>query len=105
MESLFDDVGACVRSAVEALAAGSLAKLGQLMDRNQQLLQSIGVSTPALERRVDSARRSGALGAKLSGAGMGGIVIALADPGGAPAIAHAMAAHGAAWVRTATVRP
>jgi mevalonate kinase len=105
MEKLFDDVGECVGRAVEALRVGGLADLGRLMNRNQDLLQAIGVSTPALERLVAAAREGGALGAKLSGAGMGGIVIALADRGGAPAIGQAMASAGAAWVRMATVHP
>lgn len=105
MEELFDDVGECVGLAVRALHEGSLADLGRLMYRNQELLEAIGVSTPALVRLVAAARDAGALGAKLSGAGMGGNVIALAEGGGQSAIAQAMASAGAAWVRTATVRP
>jgi mevalonate kinase len=105
MEKLFDEVGECVGLAVEALRVGSLADLGRLMNRNQELLQAIGVSTPLLGRLVAAARDAGALGAKLSGAGMGGSMIALAPPGGSPAIVQSVRAGGAAWVRTATVHP
>jgi len=105
MERLFDEVGECVGLAVEALRVGSLGDLGRLMNRNQELLEAIGVSTPLLGRLVAAARDAGALGAKLSGAGMGGSVIALATPGGSPAMAQSMRAGGAAWVRTTTVHP
>lgn len=105
MERLFDEVGECVGLAVKALRAGSLADLGRLMNRNQELLQAIGVSTPLLAKLVAAACNAGAPGAKLTGAGMGGSVIALAAPGGSAAIAQSMRAGGAAWVRTATIHP
>jgi mevalonate kinase len=50
------------------------------MDVNHKLLQQMTVSSPELDRLVDAARRAGALGAKLSGGGRGGNMIALADP-------------------------
>ena len=53
--------------------------LGPLLDENHTLLQQIGVSTPRLDALVELARGAGALGAKLSGAGGGGVVIALVD--------------------------
>ncbi len=64
--------------------------LGALLDENHALLQAIGASTPALDDLVELARRAGALGAKLAGAGGGGVVLALcADP--APVLAAARA--------------
>jgi mevalonate kinase len=47
------------------------------MDENHALLQDIGVSCTELDRLVLAARQGGALGAKLSGAGWGGNMIAL----------------------------
>ena len=47
------------------------------MNENHRLLQLIGVSSPELEGLVEAARQAGALGAKLSGAGRGGNIIAL----------------------------
>jgi mevalonate kinase len=73
------------------------------MDANQALLAQIGVSSPELERLVGAARAAGALGAKLSGAGWGGVMIALAPPGGQEAIANALREAGAARVRVASV--
>ena len=76
-EPLFDRAG---RIAVEARAAierGEAEKLGPLLDENHALLQAMGVSSPELDRLVVAAREGGALGAKLSGAGWGGNMIAL----------------------------
>ncbi len=55
------------------------ASLGALLDENHALLRSIGVSTPALDELVALARRAGACGAKLAGAGGGGVVLAVCD--------------------------
>ncbi len=102
-EDLFDAVGALVTRARDALASGDLAALGILLDENQRLLAQIGVSSPDLEQLIGAARAAGALGAKLSGAGWGGVMIALAPPGGQDLIADALRAAGAARVRVATV--
>lgn len=77
-DATIEAIGALVRHAVELLAAGDAVELGRLMDRNHALLQTLGVSTPALDRLVDAARQAGALGSKLSGSGGGGVVVALA---------------------------
>lgn len=78
-ESLFDDVAAVVERGAAAAAAGDLPALGRAFDDNQSLLATLGVSSPATEALVDAARRAGAHGAKLTGGGAGGAVIALAD--------------------------
>jgi mevalonate kinase len=59
------------------LEGGRDEELGELMNRNQELLQKIGVSHPMLERLIKASMESGALGAKLTGAGGGGCMIAL----------------------------
>lgn len=73
---------ALVNAARGCLAAGDLRGLGRLMDLNQMLLAGLFVSTEAIERACAVARSAGALGAKLTGSGGGGAVIALApgDP-------------------------
>jgi len=55
-------------------------RLGRLMDQNHQLLKQLGVSSKILDHLVESAKQNGALGAKLSGAGVGGNIIALIEP-------------------------
>jgi len=81
----FADLAAAARQdAFEArrcLERGDLDSLGAIFDRAQARLEQLGVSTPPLEALVLAAREAGALGAKLSGAGLGGAVIALAPPG------------------------
>jgi mevalonate kinase len=77
-ERLFDQVGAVVEDGTKAIEAGDLVALGYAFARNQELLAEIGVSAPEVETRVAAARRAGALGAKLTGGGAGGAVIAVA---------------------------
>jgi mevalonate kinase len=76
-ELLFDHVGRISRAARSAIEQGEQAELGRLMDENHAALQEMGVSCPELDRLVAAAREGGALGAKLSGAGWGGNMIAL----------------------------
>jgi mevalonate kinase len=76
-EALFDEVAAVVEAAREAIAAGQVDRLGPLMDENHAVLNQIGVSGAELERLVEAARTAGAGGAKLSGGGRGGNMIAL----------------------------
>ncbi len=78
-EDLFTQVGELSRAVRVALATGDLVGLGPLLNANQTLLEMIGVSSPELERLVAAARAAGAVGAKLSGAGWGGVMVALTD--------------------------
>jgi mevalonate kinase len=73
-----------VRNARLCIEAGDRSGLGQLMNLNQMLLAGLFLSTPEIERACAVAREAGALGAKLTGAGGGGAVIALADTDAAP---------------------
>ena len=67
------------QTGLDALLRGDKQKLGDLMNINHGLLSAIGVSTIELDDLVYAARREGALGAKLTGAGGGGCMIALAE--------------------------
>jgi mevalonate kinase len=64
-------------SAVRALETQDDTMLGSLMYENHELLRKVGVSHPMLDKLVETARRAGALGAKLTGAGGGGCILAL----------------------------
>jgi len=71
-------MGRLAVEGTEALEAGDLESLGDAMNVNHGLLAAAGVSSPALDIAVDTLRRAGALGAKLTGAGGdGGAVVAL----------------------------
>jgi mevalonate kinase len=94
-EGLFSAIGSIVRTARQSLEAGTPDHLGPLMDENHALLQEMGVSSPELDRLVVGARASGALGAKLSGGGRGGNMIALVPAGKATAVAKSLLVAGA----------
>lgn len=73
----FDQIGEVVVAARASIEQGQIETLGRLMDENHDLLQRLGVSCAELDRLVATARSGGALGAKMSGAGWGGNMIAL----------------------------
>jgi mevalonate kinase len=73
----FEGVRSLVHNARLALEAGDRFALGRLMDLNQMLLSGLLVSTPEIESMCALARDAGAFGAKLTGAGGGGSVVAL----------------------------
>ena len=74
---LFAEIGLLVEHALHALDAGDLDVLGHLMNLNQLVLEKIGVSSLEIDRLIQAAVGAGALGAKLSGSGGGGIIVAL----------------------------
>ncbi|MEM3088815.1 MAG: mevalonate kinase, partial [Candidatus Bathyarchaeia archaeon] len=80
--------------AAEALRRGNLSQLGSLMNINHGLLVAIGVSHEKLDQLVAVARKAGALGAKLTGAGGGGCMIALTTPGKTKLVADALSRAG-----------
>ena len=94
-DSLFRQIGQITVMARGAIVAGELYALGALMDGNHWLLYQLGVSSPEIERLVQAARQADALGAKLSGAGRGGNVIALVQQDTQEAAAEAMRQAGA----------
>ena len=75
--ALFDRIGEIAVAARTAIQQGELETMAALMDENHHLLRELEVSCPELDRLVAAAREGGALGAKLSGAGRGGNMIAL----------------------------
>jgi mevalonate kinase len=70
-------IGDLVREGERALDAGDLPELGRLMDFNHGLLTALGVSSRSLDAMAWAARNAGATGAKLTGAGGGGCIVAL----------------------------
>ena len=74
-----------VDSAVAALAAGDMRRLGDLLDASHASLRDdYEVSVPEVEEAVAACRKAGALGARIMGGGFGGSVIALFPPGAEP---------------------
>lgn len=69
---------AICKAALVAIRSGKLEQVGPLMNENQELLAKIGVSHIKTENLIDAFLRAGALGAKITGAGGDGGVLALA---------------------------
>lgn len=87
------ELGAAAEEGARCVVDGELARLGALMTRAHRLLADLGVSTPVLDGLVDDALAAGALGAKLTGGGGGGAVLALA-PGEEASVLGSWRARG-----------
>lgn len=76
-ETLFDQIAALTEAGAAALHDGQFRELGELMNLCHGYLNALQLSTPELEELVHVARQHGALGAKLTGGGGGGSMVAL----------------------------
>ena len=94
-ERVFDSVGDIAKKARVMIERGTWELLGELMNQNHMLLQEMTVSSPQLDGLVQAAREAGALGAKLSGGGRGGNLIALVQAQNAKTISLALKEAGA----------
>lgn len=100
-EKIENEYNNVVHEGREALLSMNLKKVGGLMDRNHDLLRQLTVSCQELDSLVDAARKSGALGAKMTGTGRGGNMIAIVQNEEAMKIvASALEDAGAAGVWT-----
>jgi mevalonate kinase len=77
IEKIMEVIGLIVEEGKKAILEKNIEKIGLLMNINHGLLDSLGVSTKELNDMVYLVRKAGALGAKLTGAGGGGCIIAL----------------------------
>ena len=102
-EQLFDETGAITNAGREAIETGEVKAIGSLMNKNHAVLQKIGVSCPELDVLVEAARKAGALGSKLSGAGRGGSMVALVTSSSSTNVANALLAAGAVSTITTEV--
>ncbi len=102
------DISQKARAVIEAPQTLQVSEtfrvLGELMNRNHALLQQLDVSCPELDALVSAARDAGALGAKLSGAGRGGNMLALVTEDTEQAVRAALEAAGAKRVIGTTVQ-
>jgi len=105
MERLFDAAGAVALEGRQAVEGGDYPLLGQLMNRNHAILQEMNVSSLDLDRLVEASLVAGAVGAKLSGGGRGGNMIALVTPESSAKVIDAIQANGAVRTIVTTVGP
>ncbi|GEM_PF-592416 len=93
--SVFDRIGEIVTESEKAIRDCDVSLLGKLMNENHELLaRQLGVSHPKLNKLVDAARGAGAYGAKMSGGGMGGIMVALVNEDKQKKVAEAIKSAG-----------
>jgi mevalonate kinase len=99
-QHLFDQIGEIAQQARRQIEDGNMKILGSLLNENHALLQQIAVSCPELDHLVNTARQAGAWGAKLSGGGLGGNMIAVVSPAQAEGVAVALRLAGAirTWI-------
>ena len=102
-ENIFDKVGEIAKQARHSIESGKWEMLGELMNQNHVLLQEMTVSSPELDQLVSAARNAGAMGAKLSGGGRGGNMIALVRHEKAEEVAFALMTAGAKRTLITTV--
>lgn len=98
---ILTSAGRLVEAAIADLAAGQMSALGLRLNAFHGLLRELGVSTPQLDRLVEAALQAGALGAKPTGGGLGGCLLALTEPQRTSTVREALVAAGA--TRTWTV--
>jgi mevalonate kinase len=94
-EGVFDEIGRIAIQARNAIEEGNKKALGELMNQNHVLLQQMTVSSPELDRLVAAACEAGALGAKMSGGGRGGNMIALVEEENVREVVEALKSFGA----------
>ncbi len=102
-QPMLEKIGALSQSARQAIEQGDQNRLGSLLNDNHSLLQQLGVSSANLDLLVKIAREAGALGAKLSGAGCGGNMLALVKTADANGVAAALLSAGAVNTITTTI--
>ncbi len=94
-EAIFNEISQISLIARRSIESGMPEMLGEIMDHNHAFLQEMSVSSIELDRLVNAARDAGAIGAKLSGGGRGGNMIALVKKEDAESVAQAIMSAGA----------
>lgn len=105
MEHIFEAMRALVIAGRDALIQCDWARLGELLDMGHGLVHALGVDIPQTAALVFAARAAGAFGAKLSGAGGGDCVIALAGEDRRAEVERALEAAGGTLLRVAPNAP
>lgn len=98
IQSIFNEIDSIVVTAIDYIGRGQIKELGKLMYQNHKLLQKLTVSSPKLDHLVEVALSEGALGAKLSGGGRGGNMIALVEEDMIDTVGNALSSAGATRV-------
>lgn len=103
IKQVIEDIGTIASDAKQAMQSGNNDLLGNLMLKNHEFLQKLTVSSDELDRLVDAAMSAGAKGAKLSGGGRGGNMIALVDNNSSENVIEVLKSAGAKRVFETTL--
>ena len=98
---VLSSIGEITRLGIQKLAEDDFVGLGELMNVNQGLLETIGVSDEALSRLIYASRTAGALGAKITGAGRGGCMLAITHDENVKKVSQAIEKYDANVLNTA----
>ena len=100
-----DAIAELVQESKRSFQIGDIEALGKAIDANQEQLSALRLSCPELDVLILTARQAGALGAKLTGGGMGGHMLALVTPETEAAVVQALTAAGSPNVFTTRLQP
>ncbi|USS85319.1 mevalonate kinase [Fructilactobacillus myrtifloralis] len=102
-QDLILQLGKLTERVKQELQQQDLLATGHSLTAAQTILRALGVSTPQIDQLVTAAHAAGALGAKLTGSGLGGCIIALTETrAAAQTVAKALTEHGATqtWIQS-----
>lgn len=102
VDSVFRDISSLVDQAKGLIKLGDFQNVGMLMNKNQELLATLNISSRELDRLILAAREAGASGAKLSGAGGGDCMIAIASKVKLREVVEAIEKVGGKWMNVNT---
>ncbi len=102
IDALYTQIGKMVDEAHSSLKEKKWSRVGELMNSDQDILEELGVSSQKLDAMIHAARDAGAFGAKLSGAGGGDCMIALASGDKKQAVSEAITAVGGQVINVTT---
>jgi mevalonate kinase len=100
-----DAIAELVQQSKRSFQIGDLEALGKAMDANQEHLAALRLSCPELDALILAARKEGALGAKLTGGGMGGHMVALVTPETEAGVTQALISAGSPRVFATHLHP
>ena len=78
-KELINEMGGLVLDGIEALKKKDFVRFGEIMNENHKILRNIGASSKEIEKLISTAKKAGAYGAKITGAGGGGSIIAIGE--------------------------
>lgn len=94
VEKSFEKISRLCSAAQSAIKSGNAVRMGSIMNKNQKILSNLMLSHPKLDDCISESLKAGALGAKLSGGGWGGVMFALVEKDKQEEVAKAIESTG-----------